>query len=40
LFMLYVQNSIDKRRYGKEDVIAALEREGFGKVAADLRESK
>ena len=33
LFILYLQNSIDKRKYGRDDIINALEREGFGKVA-------
>jgi histone H3/H4 len=33
LFILYLQNSIDRKKYGREDVINALEREGLGKVA-------
>ena len=26
LFILYVQNSIDKKKYGRDDIISALER--------------
>ncbi len=26
LFMLYTQNSIDKKKYGREDIINALEK--------------
>jgi hypothetical protein len=40
LFILYVQNSIDKKKYGRDDIISALEREGLGKVAQDLRNNK
>jgi len=40
LFILFIQNSIDKKKYGKDDVIAALEREGFGKVVQDLRNNR
>lgn len=40
LFILYLQNSIDKKKYGREDILAALEREGFARVAQDLRNNK
>jgi hypothetical protein len=40
LFVLYLQNSIDKKKYGRDEVIAALEREGFARVAQDLRNNK
>jgi hypothetical protein len=40
LFILYLQNSIDKKKYGRDDLIAALEREGFARVAQDLRNNK
>lgn len=40
LFVLYLQNSIDKKKYGRDDLLAALEREGFARVAQDLRNNK
>ena len=40
LFALYVQSHIEKKKYGKDDLIAALEKCGFGKVAADVREGE
>jgi hypothetical protein len=40
LFILYLQNSIDKKKYAREDILAALEREGFARVAQDLRNNK
>jgi hypothetical protein len=40
LFLLYLQKTIDKKKYTREDVIAALEREGLGKVAESVRNTK
>ena len=40
LFILYLQNSIDKKKYSREDVLSALEREGFARVAQDLRNNR
>jgi hypothetical protein len=40
LFMLYTQNSIDKKKYGRDEIISALEKEGLGKVAQDLRNNR
>lgn len=40
LFILYTQNSIDKKKYAREDIITALEREGLGRVAQDVRNNK
>ena len=40
LFPLYAQNVIDKKKYGKDDIIVALEKEGLSKVAEDLRNNK
>jgi hypothetical protein len=40
LFILYLQNSIDRKKYSREDLLAALEREGFAKVAQDLRNNR
>jgi hypothetical protein len=40
LFILYLQNNIDKKKYSREDILAALEREGFGRVAMDLRSDR
>lgn len=40
IFILYAQNGQAKKKYTKDDMIAFLEREGFGKVAEDLRKQK
>lgn len=40
LFILYVQNSIDKKKYGRDEILSALEKEGFARVAQDLRNNK
>lgn len=37
LFILYTQNAIDKKKYSREDILAALESEGLGRVAQDVR---
>lgn len=38
--MLFTQNSIDKKKYGREDIINALEREGLGRIAHNLRNNR
>lgn len=40
LFILYLQNNIDKKKYGKDDILSALEKEGLARVAQDLRNNK
>lgn len=40
LFILYVQNSIEKKKYGRDEILGALEKEGFARVAQDLRNNK
>lgn len=40
LFILYVQNSIEKKKYGRDEILSALEKEGFARVAQDLRNNK
>ena len=40
LFLLFTQNSIDKKKYRQDEVISALEKEGLGKIAADLRNKR
>lgn len=40
LFILYVQNSIERKKYGRDEILGALEKEGFARVAQDLRNNK
>lgn len=39
IFILYLQNCQTKKKYGKDQILSALESEGFGKVAEKLRNS-
>ena len=40
LFVLYLQNTVTKKKYGRTEIINALEQEGLGRVAEDLRNNK
>jgi hypothetical protein len=37
LFILYTQNAIDKKKYSRQDILSALDKEGLGRIAQDLR---
>lgn len=40
LFIFFIQSGISKKKYGREDILEVLEKEGLGKVAEDLRTGK
>jgi hypothetical protein len=40
IFMFYVQSGQSKKKYGREDIIAFLQREGFGKIIDELQKKK
>ncbi len=35
-----MQNAQSKKKYNKDDILAFLEQEGFGKIAEDLRKER